>query len=473
MPPTWGANSAAELPQPKKLRFVLRTGYGFLIALLIVSAIEAYHIQVGVSEEAGDLYGRYSQQQETLGRVRRNALLAAGNARDLFLNTAPDRIATFRSQINVLEDETVRDLDALDNLPATMRPPAALRDAARRYWSLLKSPEIEEEMDPGDAYRFIQDRVVPLRNAVANIARVSTEITQTTFSAFEQELHKSRRVATGRLFMMLALCLLTALAVARFVLGYAENVEREKTRRYFEALQGKNELEQLSGRLLEVQEEERKRLSRELHDEIGQIMTALRMEISHAQALLDTASTVRVKERLGRARDLADRTVKMVRNISLLLRPSLLDDLGLGPALQREAETFRERTGIRCDFEEQGLSQSQPEPINTCVYRVVQEALNNCQKHSAASRVRVSAKYQPGEILVRIEDNGKGFELDKEGAPRQSGCLGLLGMRERASLLGGALELESAPGSGTRVTLRLPTPVEPASATVAAREATA
>ncbi|MCX6638024.1 MAG: sensor histidine kinase, partial [Acidobacteria bacterium] len=215
--------------------------------------------------------------------------------------------------------------------------------------------------------------------------------------------------------------------------------------------QARRDLQQLSARLLQIQEDERTRLSRELHDEIGQTLTALRLAISRALSWLRTQPPA-AEASLEEARLLAEKTLETVRNISVLLRPSLLDDLGLEPALQWQAEDFSRRSGIRCGFFSDSLDENLPAAHRTCVYRVVQEALTNCAKHSAATHVDIHVRQAEGELKLEVADNGKGFPMD---AQRAAG-LGILGMRERAAALGGQLLLESAPGEGTRVSIRLP-----------------
>jgi signal transduction histidine kinase len=135
-----------------------------------------------------------------------------------------------------------------------------------------------------------------------------------------------------------------------------------------------------------------------------------------------------------------------------LLRPTLLDDLGLVPALQFQLEDFLRRSGIACEFTEDGVEEHLPDPVKTCVYRVVQEALHNCEKHSDASKVRVSVRQFDECLLAKVEDDGRGFSST---AQRSTG-LGLLGMRERSANAGGSLIIDSAPGQGTRIALRIP-----------------
>jgi len=205
----------------------------------------------------------------------------------------------------------------------------------------------------------------------------------------------------------------------------------------------------LSAQLITVQEEERKRLSRELHDGVGQIITALKMELSRVRGAGDDAD----KLRLDRARSHADEALNTIRNVSRLLRPTLLDDLGLEAALEWHVEDFNRRTGMRCALSFQLPAEAlQSEAVNTCIYRTVQESLNNCEKHSGASEVRVTLVEDSTDLRVTILDNGQGFAETYSGKDH----FGILGMRERAHMLGGDLQVESVIGQDTKVTLNLP-----------------
>jgi signal transduction histidine kinase len=133
----------------------------------------------------------------------------------------------------------------------------------------------------------------------------------------------------------------------------------------------------------------------------------------------------------------------------------MLDDLGLAPALQWQVEEFTRRSGIQADLTEEGVEDALPDLVKTCIYRIVQEALNNCEKHACASRVRLVLRQEPGEFSLQVRDDGCGFRLDAAGKPRDGG-LGLLGMRERVARLEGEFRLESSPGAGTAIAVRIP-----------------
>jgi signal transduction histidine kinase len=160
--------------------------------------------------------------------------------------------------------------------------------------------------------------------------------------------------------------------------------------------------------------------------------------------------------------------VQTVRNICLLLRPALLDDLGLIPALQWQLQEFSRRSGIACQFSESGVQQHLPDSVKTCVYRMVQEALHNCEKHAAAAHIQVSLRQEPGWLTLEVADDGRGFALDAKGMPSQGSGLGIVGMRERAAMVGGKLSIKSSLGNGTRLAASIPLPTkraaQPASA---------
>ncbi len=203
-----------------------------------------------------------------------------------------------------------------------------------------------------------------------------------------------------------------------------------------------------------VQEEERRRLARELHDGIGQTLTALANQL---QRILDDArgaGNLGLLHRLADALEITRGTLHDTRELSRLLRPTLLDDLGLDAALAWLARTLSERTGLAIDLQS-GLDERRLHPdVETLVFRITQEALTNVIRHSEARSARIAVECQGHTLILRIEDKGRGFDATQVAAPGHvSG--GLRGMRDRAELFGGRVELRSAPGEGTVVQLML------------------
>ena len=214
--------------------------------------------------------------------------------------------------------------------------------------------------------------------------------------------------------------------------------------------------QQLLNQVLTTQEEERARIARELHDETGQSLASLVVGLS----ALENARTLRAaKTQAGELRGLASRAVSEVRRLAWGLRPSVLDDLGLVAALERYAAEFTHSRGIRVDVRARNLDGRLPSPVETALYRLVQEALTNVTKHAEATAVTIALEGRPSCARVTVGDDGRGFDVETTlGRAGASEHFGLLGMRERAALLGGSVTIESAPRNGTTIIVDIPLP---------------
>jgi signal transduction histidine kinase len=208
----------------------------------------------------------------------------------------------------------------------------------------------------------------------------------------------------------------------------------------------------LSTHLQESIEEERKRISRELHDELGQSLTSLRMELA---ALADRSQGDQgpLSEKSGSMLELLNRTIASVKRICTELRPSVMDDLGLSAAIEWLAEDFQERTDIQVEVQTDPPDIFADEAVSIAIFRITQEALTNVARHAGARQVKISLEWEESELILRVHDNGRGIqqeELDK------SGSFGLLGIQERVSILGGRLSIQGDPETGTQLHVRLP-----------------
>lgn len=202
-----------------------------------------------------------------------------------------------------------------------------------------------------------------------------------------------------------------------------------------------------------VREQEKSRIARELHDELGQALTALKIDLGWIEAHLG-ADTGIILKKLHFMTNVLDHTVASTRRISADLRPLMLDDLGLLPATEWLAQNFSERTGIPCEFACNVSELTLESEQATAVFRMLQEALTNAARHSGASQVEVTIFRAGDNVTLTVRDNGKGFSPDRD---RKIDSFGLLGMEERAYLLGGQVHISSAPGDGTEIEIRLPT----------------
>jgi signal transduction histidine kinase len=247
--------------------------------------------------------------------------------------------------------------------------------------------------------------------------------------------------------------LLLGIAIAAASTFRLSRIERRAEEQTSRASRAEFELRHLSNQLVRAQEEERKVISRELHDEVGQLLTGLRMELGSLGPPTN-AEHAGFQERLGSVKSLAEEALRSVRNIAMLLRPSMLDDLGLGAALRWQAKEFMRRTGVDAQVCMEGNLDHLPDAYRTCLYRIIQEALTNCSRHADATKVTVNIQADKDLIKVSILDNGKGFA---QNGMRTRG-LGLISMEERVRELKGRFAVRSEPGHGTIVRVELPLP---------------
>jgi signal transduction histidine kinase len=268
-----------------------------------------------------------------------------------------------------------------------------------------------------------------------------------------------RSVGT-RVLAMGGVTMVGALIVVAFAARRVNRLQRQIERQRLSEQRNRQDLERLSARLVEAQEQERRSLARELHDAVGQALTAVKMDIGIA---LRAEASGRVREALEDAREITETTLRGVRDLSQLLHPSTLDDFGLPATLTAYLRSFSQRTGIRAQLMETLESRLPPE-VETCAYRIVQEALNNIARHSDARSCTVWLSIVSRTLHLRIEDDGKGLVTVEPGTGADRG-LGLIGMRERAQTLGGAFHIETGRGEGTRLLVTVPLPDEQPSPT--------
>jgi signal transduction histidine kinase len=228
--------------------------------------------------------------------------------------------------------------------------------------------------------------------------------------------------------------------------------QRERERAEKEIKSSRERLRNLSAHLESVREEERTRMAREIHDELGQALTALKMDVSWLDKRLPEEMTAN-KEKLKSMMKLMDRTIKTVQRLSGELRPGILDDLGLAAAVEWQAEDFQYRTGIACqvtvDCKEVSLNREQ----STTIFRIFQETLTNIIRHAQATEVTVSLVAKHGNIVLEVGDNGRGITKEQINHPRS---LGLIGIRERVHFLRGEVTITGHPGEGTKVVVSVP-----------------
>jgi len=207
--------------------------------------------------------------------------------------------------------------------------------------------------------------------------------------------------------------------------------------------------------VLRLQEEERGRISRDLHDGIGQLLTALKIQLELLEQ--EAASITQLTSRIAVARELADTALAEVRQLSHLLRPQMLDELGLEPTVRWLARTFQKRTGVAVDLAIEGAERRADPAVETLVYRIVQEALTNVARHSGANAAAVRLRREPDRLTVRIEDRGSGFSPETLlAAGEDDRGFGVRAMRDRVEFMNGRFSICSSAGNGTTVEAEIP-----------------
>ncbi|MGA1994398.1 MAG: sensor histidine kinase [Bryobacteraceae bacterium] len=327
---------------------------------------------------------------------------------------------------------------------------AALEDSFGRQKTVLEAlfalPEAERRRQ---APEWIVERIAPIEIDIWQRADALRAYNRRQLDLTDQNLVGEFAQFQSSLAHSLTLALSGGLILIAASMFYILRLERQTETRYQELARSRGELERLSARLLDAQEAERRKLSRELHDEVGQTLGVLLMDIGRLSSALGEVPA-EVAERIAGMRSQAERSVETVRNMALLLRPSMLDDLGLIPALEWQGREVSRSSRIEVEVEAEGVSESLADETRICLYRLVQEALHNAVRHSGARNARVRIEQSDGRIRLRVTDDGHGFD------PARTRGLGILGMEERVRRLGGKLRIQSEPGKGTTVEADLP-----------------
>src|SRR5437870_46271 len=211
-----------------------------------------------------------------------------------------------------------------------------------------------------------------------------------------------------------------------------------------------------ASQIINAQEQERKRIARELHDETSQVLTSLLISLA---ILEESITTQEARDRIADTRRLAHQTLRAIRNLSIDLRPSALDDLGLLPALRWYVKEYQQKCSISVEFNATGFKRRLPAELETALYRIVQESLTNTARHANANRVTITLKEETARVYARITDDGEGFDYEALlKTPGQERGLGLAGMHERSVLLDGTLSIHSTSERGTIIEVSIPLP---------------
>jgi signal transduction histidine kinase len=433
-------------------RRLLLAGFGGLLLLMVVAGVDALMVLRQVRTKDSQERDLYLRRASALDGVRTGIYQSAIAMRAYLLAANTQDAATQLSQWQEVRGNTDRALEdcaaVLDRSDAPQL--ASLRAEVQDYWRLLDFlatiPERDRRVRGSE---YLNREVVQRRGATLDLVDRIDQMNNRQMAAGDAQLNQTFNALRLRLVGMLAVTVMVGMALAAFTVRRTLRLEIELDQRYQEGVRTRQELKDLSARLVSAQEEERRAISRELHDEVGQSLSALLMEAGNAAANMPPEST-EVRRHVDSIKKLAEASVNVIRNMTLLLRPSMLDDFGLVPALEWQAREVSKRTGLRVHVSADDGARELPDELKTCIYRVVQEALHNCARHSQARSVKVVVEQEAHRLLLTVEDDGHGFDA------RRVRGLGLVGMEERVNHLGGSFAVRSQPGAGTKVAVELP-----------------
>lgn len=424
-------------------------GFGGLLLIMAAAGAGALLFLHSLSTSDAELERHFFARNRTLERIRSSIYLSGTFARDSLLAPEPSGANAQIATLAALRRETEGALEdyAKSLEPEEQEPFRTLRKEVDSYWNILDRTFSWTPAERSrNRYAFFYEELVPRRTSMLQIADRVAALNDQAFKRGNDKV--SQMVARLQLgvSVMIVVTLLGGALLAGLTIFHILRLENEAALRLDESVRARGSLQELSAKLVRAQEDERRALSRELHDEVGQAFSAILMETEN---VLDLKPADGVPAHLESIRSLAERGVNEVRNMTLLLRPSMLDDFGLVPALNWQGRETAKRTGLRVHVFAEEM-EDLPEEHKTCIYRVVQEALNNAARHAQASAIQVSVKSAPNSIRVSVQDDGSGFD------PVRTRGLGMLGMEERVRHLGGTFDIESQPGRGTLVKVELP-----------------
>jgi signal transduction histidine kinase len=436
-------------------RAILMVGFGGLLILMAFAGFDGIRTLLQIQTSNDEMREDFLSRNTVLDKIRSDLYLSGTYVRDYLLEPeSPKAEGHLRSLLQARSDmdSALRKYQALLSKEES-KPFQVLTRELATYWKVLQPVFLWNAVQrQKDGYGFLRDEVFPRRLAMLGIADQIAGINESQLNSGKLRVTKTFSEFRRRLFIALGLTIGLGLLLAAFTTGKILRLETETAARYHEIATARAELQQLSARLVEAQENERRSIARELHDEVGQALSGVLVEMANLSRQIRAGDLAAVEAEANQVKKLVEDSVGVVRNIALLLRPSMLDDLGLVPALQWQAREVSKRTGVRVKLAAEQVSEDLPEEHKTCIYRIVQEALHNCVKHAEAETVRVAVRQEADHIQLAIHDDGKGFNA------RQDRGMGLLGIEERVSHLGGTFSVESQAGQGSLLSVTLPVP---------------
>jgi len=426
-----------------------------MLILLGTLGLSALSFLGEIEKREEQIRQNFVSRDRALETLRSSIYLSGTTLRDFLLSPDERSASARREEFLRRKAEVTSGLAEYQTFeePDEREPYQQLKDEAAAYF-IAAAPVLDWNAkargERGITDPLLQGDVWPRRVSALGLADRIQELNEKRLELSSQVVSVMLSSFRAKLLGLLSLTFLIGIAVAGATLWRLFRLENESRQRFQEALKAREELKRLSAELVSAQETERRRISRELHDEVGQVLSAIVLGIENLRSALSNEDREEAFRQLQLIQDMTERNVSVVRNISLLLRPTMLDDLGLAPALKWLAREVTRKSSLDVEVLVDSLRDDLPEEHRTCVFRVVQEALRNASRHSGARHVHIHIQQAENRIQLSIQDDGRGFVASQERG------MGILGMQERVTRLGGELTVESERGHGATVRFTLP-----------------
>ena len=382
-----------------KTWLVAALGLGSLVVLIAVSMLASSRKAQDIYAQLDQLNNHHRRVEENLRRLRSDVNLSGIFVRDYLLDVARERAPEYRDQIAEFRRTNMATLAGLKPLIKRDDQIASLQAKLDEYWETfdpLFDWTVSEKILRSAS--FLRAEVVPRREAALTIAREIEELNNANLAAQREEVARRHAAFRDDLHRLLWQTVLLGLGVAMVVVFRLQVLERRSE-------DAEHQMRELSQQLVNTQEEERKNLSRELHDHVAQVLTGLRMELGRMERM-----SARVAPVVVECKKLVDDMFHTVRNLALGLRPSMLDDFGLQAALEWHVRDFMARYAINVELTMDGDFDRLPDSHRTCVYRIVQEAMTNCARHAHASHIQIGVTTDEDQLRVSVSDDGVGLD---------------------------------------------------------------
>jgi signal transduction histidine kinase len=438
------------------IRAALLTGLGLMLGLWLFAGYQVTQRVRTAQRNDAEVGTRYQQSQELLASVRAQVLEASVLLRDSLLD--PDVTAQDEHRRSIKEAYDGIDQRLTQYVPFLGSP--AERDRVERLRAEIRefrtaSDEVlatDSSRWPIEA-RMLLRRFMPKRESAIRVSDEVQALNRTAFIDQQRQLRAMQTEMQRQVWTVFGMAMGVSLLIGWVVSRHAAALERRLIEQHDREERIASDLQRLSARLVHAREEEQRRIARELHDEVGQALSAVKVQLAVAERRIERMGAARAL--LADAQTSADSALHCVRDLSHLLHPSALDDLGLVAALESLVADFRRRHQIAVEFIHQGQDRRLHAETERAIYRIVQEALTNIARHSEATAGAMRLTIEPSMVRVTIEDNGIGFDVADVERPGKRRGLGLLSIRERATGLRGQVNIEST-GQGSRIEVELP-----------------